>query len=286
VSHLTAISKALDFVEDNLKEEIAVADMARAAGYSLYHFSRTFNGVVHHTPYDYLMRRRLSESARDLVETDRRIIDVAFDYRFNSPETFSRAFKRMFGLQPSGWKAQGRADERFLMCRWTLEHLEHINKGDYLKPVSEEKDAFQVAGVMTLVQNRQEVIPHLWEMLAQELACVEGSRTDGNYYGITWYPQDWKERGRFYMVAVGVESPHVTSSALVVKTIPVSRYARFVHKGSREDLQLTRDYIYQTWLPKSGESLAHSLEIACYGRELNAVQADVEWEVLIPIKRM
>ena len=286
MSHLTVISKALDFVEDNLKEEIAVADMAHAAGYSLYHFSRTFNSVVHHTPYDYLMRRRLSESARDLVETDRRIIDVAFDYRFNSPETFSRAFKRMFGLQPSGWKAQGRGDERFLMCRWTLEHLEHINRGDYLKPVSEEKDAFQVAGVMTLVQNRQEVIPHLWDMLAQELAPIEGSRTDGNYYGLTWYPQDWKARGRFYMVAVGVESPDITGSALVVKTIPASRYARFVHKGSREDLQWTRDYISQTWLPKSGESLAYSLEIACYGWELDAAQADVEWEVLIPIERM
>jgi hypothetical protein len=49
---------------------------------------------------------------------------------------------------------------------------------------------------------------------------------------------------------------------------------------------LTRDYIYQTWLPKSGESLAHSLEIARYGRELDAAQVDVEWEVLIPIERM
>jgi AraC family transcriptional regulator len=152
--------------------------------------------------------------------------------------------------------------------------------------VSEEKDAFQVAGVMTLVQNGQKVIPQLWEMLAQELACVEGSRADGNYYGITWYPQDWKARGCFYMVAVGVESPDVTGSALVIKTIPAFKYARFVHKGSREDLKLTRDYIYQTWLPKSGESLAYSLEIACYGRELDAAQADVEWEVLIPIKRM
>jgi len=85
---------------------------------------------------------------------------------------------------------------------------------------------------------------------------------------------------------VGVESPGVTGSALVVKTIPASRYARFIHKGSCEDLKLTRDYIYQTWLPKSGESLAHSLEIACYGRELDADQADVEWEVLIPIERM
>ena len=93
MSQLTAIGKALDFIEDNLEENIGVADMADAAGYSLYHFCRVFNSIVHHTPYDYLMRRRLSESARALVETDRKIIDVAFEYQFNSPETYSRAFK-------------------------------------------------------------------------------------------------------------------------------------------------------------------------------------------------
>jgi AraC family transcriptional regulator len=108
MSQIASICWAIDFVEAHLKEEITVADMADSAGYSLYHFCRTFNGLVHHTPYDYLMRRRLSESARELIRTDKRIIDIAFDYRFNSPETYSRAFKRMFGLQPSQWKEQGR----------------------------------------------------------------------------------------------------------------------------------------------------------------------------------
>jgi AraC family transcriptional regulator len=282
MSRLTAISKALDFVEENLREEITVADMAAAAGYSLYHFSRTFNGVVHHTPYDYMMRRRLSESARDLVETDRRIIDVALDYRFNNPETYSRAFKRMFGVQPSQRKEQGWVDERFLMCRWTLEHLEHINKGDYLKPVAEEKDAFQVAGVMTLVQNGQKVILQLWEILAQELAGMHGVR---NYCGITWYLESWKEGRFFYMAAAEIDPAEIPYSALVVKTIPSSRYAKFVHKGRREDFGLTLDYIYQTWLPKSGERLARPLEIEWYGQELGDLDGEnAEWTVYIPIE--
>jgi hypothetical protein len=49
------------------------------------------------------------------------------------------------------------------MSRLTLEHIEHINKGDYLKPVLKEKDAFQVAGIMTLVKDDPEVILQLWE---------------------------------------------------------------------------------------------------------------------------
>jgi AraC family transcriptional regulator len=276
---LTAICRALDFVEDNLREGIAVADMADAAGYSLYHFCRMFNGLVHHTPYDYLMRRRLSESARELVETDKRIVDIAFDYRFNSPETYSRAFKRMFGAQPSQWKEQGRLDRRFLMSRLTPEHLEHVNEGDYLKPVLEERDAFRVAGVMTLVEDGGEAVSRLWEVLAREMESVAGAE----YYGITWYPVDCEAGGFFYMAGVEVEAVDDVNPVLVVKSIPPLKCGRFVHKGLRSDLQLTLDYIYQTWLPKSGEHLAYPLEIECYGPDMSAVWKDAQMEICIPL---
>ncbi len=281
MSQIVSICRAIDFVEDNLREEIAVADMADAAGYSLYHFCRTFNSLVHHTPYDYLMRRRLSESARELVETDKRIVDIAFDYRFNSPETYSRAFKRMFGVQPSQWKERERLDRRFLMPRLTREHLAHVNAGDYLRPVLEERDVFQVAGLMTLVADDGETVSRLWEVLARELAGVE----DADYYGITWYPAGWEESGVFYMAGIEVEVVDSANPGLVVKAIPPLTYARFIHRGARGDLPLTLDYVYQTWLPKSGERLVYPLEIVCYGRELDATQPDAEWEVFIPIRR-
>jgi AraC family transcriptional regulator len=280
MSQIASICWAIDFVEAHLKEEITVADMADAAGYSLYHFCRTFNSLVHHTPYDYLMRRRLSESARELVETGKRVIDIAFDYRFNSPETYSRAFKRMFGLQPSQWKEQGRLDRRSLMSPLTPEHLEHINKGDYLRPVLEERDAFLVAGVMTLLEDSDEAISRLWEVLVRELGGVEGVK----YYAITWYPDGWEKSGLFYMAGVEIGAMDGVNPALVVKAIPPLKCARFVHKGLRGDLQLTLDYVYQTWLPKSGARLAYPLEIVCYGQDMSAVQRDAELEIYIPIE--
>jgi AraC family transcriptional regulator len=280
MSQIASICRAIEFVEAHLREEIAVADMADAAGYSLYHFCRTFNSLVHHTPYDYLMRRRLSESARELVETGKRIVDVAFDYRFNSPETYSRAFKRMFGTQPSRWKEQGGLDERFLMSPLTLEHLEHVSEGVCLRPVLEERDAFRVAGVMTLVEDDEEAVSRLWEVLARELEGIEGAA----YYGITWYPTGWQESGFFYMAGIEVEAVDGVSPALVVKAIPPLRCARFVHRGSRGELQLTLDYVYQTWLPQSGERLAYPLEIARYGTDVSAARRDVEFELCIPIE--
>jgi len=284
MSHLAAICDAIDFVEDNLKEEITVAAMADAASYSLYHFCRTFNRVVHHTPYDYLMRRRLSESARELRETDKRIIDVAFEYRFNSPETYSRAFKRMFGVQPSQWRGRtGVLDRRQLLSRLTPAHLARFGREERLGPVLEALGTIHIAGVMTVGGHDPSRVTDLWQIL-RRIARPAGLET-GIRYGVTCYPPGWESEGCFYVAGVEIPSPDIPDTALVTKTLPAGRYARFIHRGGREALELTRDYIYQTWLPKSGERLAQPFELERYGEAMGGRDGSVtEWEVLVPVE--
>ena len=93
---LAAISRALDFIERHLKDKILVEDMADACGYSLFYFIRLFNQSIHLTPYDYLIRRRLAQAAQELLNGDRRVLDIALDYGFQSAEAFTRAFNRVF----------------------------------------------------------------------------------------------------------------------------------------------------------------------------------------------
>jgi AraC family transcriptional regulator len=288
MSNIPAMFSAIEFIENNLRTEIGVADVADAVSYSLYHFCRMFNRLVHHTPYDYLMRRRLSESARELAATDKKIIDIALEYQFGSPETYSRAFKRMFGVQPYEWKRRGGPGGRPLMTRLTLRHLEHINQGDYLRPVLEERGAFRVAGLMSLVKDDPQVPAQLWAMLGQELAGMVDTSAPRDYYGIAWYPPGWKQHGHLYhlyMAAVRVEDGETPGGALVTKRMPQSKYARFIHKGLYPDLGLTRDYIYQTWLPQSGQRLAGPFEIESYGQDFGGPGSQAsEWEIYIPIE--
>jgi AraC family transcriptional regulator len=282
---IALISKAVDFIEDNLREAITVADMADAVSYSLYHFCRTFNQATHHTPYDYLMRRRLTQAAQALLQTDGKIIDIALDYQFNSPETFSRAFKRIFGKQPSQLRKQGSVDRRRLMPRLTFAHIEHLNKGAYLRPVLEEKDAFQVAGVMTLVKGDQTAISELWELFAQELERLGDAPQADNYYGIAYYPRDWEHRGFTYMAAMEIQEQGTVDVALVVKTIPALKYARFIHKGSTREMPLTLDYIFHTWLPKSDNTLSYPLVVEHYGRDFRGADSEeFERRVYVPIR--
>jgi AraC family transcriptional regulator len=281
---LALIARSLDFIEAHLREPIGVADMADAVGYSLYHFSRTFNEATHHTPYDYLMRRRLSEAACILLQSDAKIIDVAFDFQFNNPETFSRAFKRTFDIQPSRLRKREQLAGWHFMPRLTLAHLEQLAKGSYLRPVLVEQAALRLAGLMAVVKEDPADLVELWDLLDRELEdrslLVESSK----HYGIVSFPEDWEERGLLYLAAVEIQAQDVARTNLVLKLLPSLTCARFVHKGTRYELPLTLDYVFHTWLPKSGSRLAWSRIIECHGQHFQAAgDPEAEFEVLIPI---
>ncbi|MFC1976406.1 GyrI-like domain-containing protein, partial [Chloroflexota bacterium] len=77
----------------------------------------------------------------------------------------------------------------------------------------------------------------------------------------------------------------ITRSVLVEKTVPPLKYARFIHKGPDQDRHLTLDYIYHTWLPKSGHSLSPPLAIEYYGQDFRSADNEVsEREIYVPLK--
>lgn len=262
--NVVSIARAIEYIEQNLREAITMAQIAEAACYSLYHFCRMFNSITHHTPYEYLMRRRLSEAARDLVDTDKKIIEIAFDYEFNSPETFARAFKRMFGVQPSQWRKQGRIPPRLLMPPLTEDYLRHLNQDDALKPVIIKKQAFQIVGLVTLVQHDLSIVSELWAMVRQELIQTACSENAGKYYGIVWYSENREPEGFFYMAGRESDSQKINCPVLVWKMIPAGQYVQVLHKGPWRDRRLSLDYLYHTWLPKSGKHLNFPLEMEVY----------------------
>jgi AraC family transcriptional regulator len=270
MADLASINEAIDFVEENLQEPVTVAAMAAAAGYSLYYFCRAFNQVTHHTPYDYLMRRRLSESARALLSTEQKVIDIALDYQFSGPETFSRAFKRMFDTQPSQMRAAGRVDSHRLMPRLTPAHLQHIQDGITTKPELVDREPARLTGLMTLVRDGQADRQRLWRLLDRELGRLGGDIRPSSFCGVASFPPGWESDGFPYLAAARLEGNGSEAATLVYKAFPALRLARFVHAGGWTELSLSLDYIYHTWLPKADVRRSHPWIIEEYGPGLPA----------------
>ncbi|GAA0761628.1 helix-turn-helix transcriptional regulator [Clostridium sartagoforme] len=101
------IKKSIEYIELNLMQKIELKDIADNVFLSKYHFHRVFHSVVGEPVAEYIRRRRLMESANELLNTDDKIIDIAFKYQFSSQEVFSKAFKRLYGISPREFRRNG-----------------------------------------------------------------------------------------------------------------------------------------------------------------------------------
>lgn len=100
MNYYERVQQSIDYIEENLKLELSLEVVASKAYMSIANFYRLFYAFTGHSIKDYIRLRRLSCASIDLFEKDKRIIDISLDYQFDSPESFSRAFKRVFGKNP------------------------------------------------------------------------------------------------------------------------------------------------------------------------------------------
>lgn len=107
------IRDLLTWLESHLDQPLSLDNVAAKAGYSKWHLQRMFKDVTGHAIGAYIRARRLSKSAVALRLTARPILDIALQYRFDSQQTFTRAFKKQFSVTPAlyrrspDWRARG-----------------------------------------------------------------------------------------------------------------------------------------------------------------------------------
>jgi AraC family transcriptional regulator len=102
------IQKARELIHDGFQGPLEIAAMAREACMSEYHFYRMFKAWTGYTPHTYLVRLRLSHAHALLVQGGRDITDVALSSGFPDIHSFSRAFKRAYGIPPSAVRGSRR----------------------------------------------------------------------------------------------------------------------------------------------------------------------------------
>jgi AraC family transcriptional regulator len=94
------LQKALNYIDRNLTKDLNLYDISSAAGFSVPHFYRLFKSLTGDTVYAYVLRCRLSVAAKQLIDNNRPIAEIAYHYGFESHDVFTRAFRRMYGITP------------------------------------------------------------------------------------------------------------------------------------------------------------------------------------------
>jgi len=97
---LGLLQDVMDFMEDNLKTEIGISELARRAGYSEYHFCQLFQMATGLSVKRYLVCRRLKHGVYEISKGAKKQ-EVAFSYGFDTYAGFYKAFYREYGMSPS-----------------------------------------------------------------------------------------------------------------------------------------------------------------------------------------
>ena len=100
---ILAVQRMQDYIEKNNMEEISLTDLARASLFSPWYAYRLFRDSIGLTPTEYIRKYRLTQAAKQLKSGNVKVSDVAYDAGFCNLDTFTRAFYREFGLNPSDY---------------------------------------------------------------------------------------------------------------------------------------------------------------------------------------
>jgi AraC family transcriptional regulator len=131
------LTAALEIVELRLCEPMNASDLAKACFVSYSGLQKLFAYALGCSVSEYITKRRLSRASMEILN-NKSVMDIALDYQYNSPEAFSRAFKRFWGITPSEFRKTRRFTE--LHPKFKLEN----NDGGVIMPARKPLDVSEL----------------------------------------------------------------------------------------------------------------------------------------------
>ena len=105
---IDSIEKTINYIEDNITNDINIEDVASNVNISVFYLQRSFQIVTGYSLGEYIRNRKLFLAAAELKNSDTKVIDIAYKYGYETPEAFSRAFTRFHESTPSEVKKGGK----------------------------------------------------------------------------------------------------------------------------------------------------------------------------------
>jgi len=290
VNYLKNVQIGIDYIESNLDFDISLAQVAKEAALSQWHFQRIFKALTNETLKTYIRSRRLSNSLEKLLATNVRIIEIAVSAGFESQESFTRAFKASFNLTPNEYRRLGDKSLFLKKLEFDSEYLKHINNNISLKPEIYSQKIMRLVGLKTCFfsidsekNNIGEKLPVLWDAFLERMNEIDNVVPESPCYGVVRQVKDNTDLLEYY-AAIAVERIEVIPKDMVSIAIPLSNYAKFTHKGSAKNIDSTVNYIYSSWLLKSSKTHTSGPDLEVYDHDYDPVSESSVMYYAIPIK--
>lgn len=288
------LNQMMNFIEDNLTENLLISELIQMTSMSEMHFKSMFMVITDVTLLEYIRRRRLSQAAIDLQHNDS-VTEVTFKYGYTSPDAFTRAFRKLHGVNPSVAKNQNINLKTYPKLSFTFS-IKGANEMNF-KILT--KEPFKMYGIERIINNvdgeNLKQIPEFWNDVMADgsfkklLASTnKQEHTTGIYAvnGVMCYDQETMEQFPYAIAAFKTD----VSNTEGFKEIEIGSYqwVVFTTQDYKADQTVTviQDLwrrIYAEWLPTSGYSIIDGPNLELYG---NRDETYEYCEVWLPIEKI
>ena len=284
---ITGIQRALDYVEAHLTDDIDLDRIAAESFSSSYHFQRTFSILCGHSLGEYVRMRRLTLAGTELAGTGARVIDVALKYGYDSPDSFTKAFRAFHGITPSEAKKSGAALRSFsrLSIKISLQGGGTMNyRVEEKKPfcVIEKVEAHDTAG-----GENNKTIPAFWDKAATDgtIDTLESLSSDNTYiFGICYANPDKTSTKFDYSIATKCDTGATVPAGFRKTEIPARTWLVFECIGAMPDaIQETWRKIVSEFFPGSPYTPTYEMDVEAY-TDGDMSSPDYKSEIWIPVE--
>lgn len=290
-----SIRKSLNYLEAHLLETDNVEKVAREVGISPFYLQKGFKIMTGLSMSDYVKNRRLYMSGLDVIADRSKIIDIAYQYGYETPESYTKAFTRFHGITPSGLRKDPTKIKVFLPLKITIS----VQGGNDMDYVVEKMNNFKVIGFQKdfLNENGYQEIPKFWDEFANKYMnpLCSGKQPDNDIeeticnckvgeFGICI--DDDSNDNKFRYLIAGIYTEGEVPEGMTVYEFEPMDWAKFRSIGPMPvALQTVNTKIFKEWLPGNPDyEIAKGVNIEWYSMG-NPQSSDYESGIWVPVQK-
>ena len=292
----SVIQRVVDEIELRLGEELKFSDLAKLSGFSDFHFHRVFQAVAGLPVMEYVRKRRLARAASRVSRSRDKLLDIALDCGFGTPETFIRAFRKLYGMTPGDYRKSGISPPAYDKLNVLQQRLNPYLGGIRMEFRLVAKPEFNVIGYSIRTrsadgQNNRD-IPAFWQRYLQEKMgqnLYELAASNAEYGICDEFDMDSEEFS--YVIGVEAKEGADAPEGTVMRRYPGQTYAVFTTPRVSPDrftdsIQSTWNAIFSEWFPHSGYEHSGGAEFEYYDERCWQDRNELlEMDIYIPVKK-
>ena len=293
---VTCLRSAIEYMEEHLLDDIGAEKTAEQVHISPIYLQKGFQIMTGYSMGEYLRNRRLYKAAVELTQGDEKIIDIALKYGYETPESFTKAFSRFHGMNPT----EARKNPMFIKTFHPLRINIVIQGGESMDFVLEKMAGFKVIGFVRefSFENSYEESPKFWDEICAEYMSrlyrgIKPSTPQEQAVFMNRIGEfgvcidDIGKDGKFsYMIAGRYMGGDVPEGMKVYEFEDMD-WAKFKCVGPMpQALQNVNTQIFKEWLPGNPDyEIAGKYNIEWYSGAGSTQDADYQSAIWIPVKK-